>query len=98
MADRGIVYVATKNDRYVEEAFLSAESVKQRFPDLSITLFTDAPRHALCTTDRFDCVEMIEGVTGLASPWAEGQLNRLRCLPRTPYARTLHLDTDTEYV
>ncbi len=62
---------------------------------MPITLFTDLPRHALCRTDRFDAIEAIEGVNGLASGWAEGQLNRLRCLPRTPYRRTLHLDTDT---
>jgi hypothetical protein len=96
MADCGIVYVATKFDRYLEEAFLSANSVKQRFPELSITLFTDLPHHALCSAAGcFDRVEPIVGVAGLASNWAEGQLNRLRCLPRTPYERTLHLDTDT---
>lgn len=95
MADCGIVYVATKHDRYLEEAFLSANSVKERFPDLSITLFTDLPGHALCTTDRFDKVEPIDGVKGFASGWAEGQLNRLRHLPHTPYVRTLHIDSDT---
>ena len=95
MADRGIVYVATKQDRYLEEAFLSANSVKERYPDLAITLFTDLPGHALCATGCFDRVEPIEGVKGFASAWAEGQLNRLYQLPRTPYAHTLHLDTDT---
>jgi hypothetical protein len=95
MADRGIVYVATKYDRYLEEAFLSANSVKERFPDLSITLFTDLPRHPLCATGRFDSIETIQGVSGFGSNWAEGLLNRVRCLPRTPYDRTLHIDTDT---
>ena len=93
--DRGVVYVATRHDRYIEEAFLSADSIKQRVPDLPITLFTDLPGHALCRTDRFDAVEEIEGVKGFASGWAAGQLNRLRCLTQTPYSRTLHLDTDT---
>ncbi|HEY1719899.1 MAG TPA: putative 2OG-Fe(II) oxygenase [Magnetospirillaceae bacterium] len=92
---RGIVYVATKLDRYVEEAFLSAESAKQRYPDLSITLFTDRTENALCAMGCFDRVETIEGVTGFQSGWAEGQLNRLKALSRTPYDRTLHLDTDT---
>ena len=95
MADCGIVYVATKHDRFIEEAFLSANSVRMRFPSLSITLFTDRPGHALCATDRFDTVELVHSVTGFALEWAEGQLNRLIHLPRTPYARTLHIDTDT---
>jgi hypothetical protein len=93
--DNGIVYVATVNDRFVEEAFLSADSVKQRLPDLPITLFTDRPRHALCKLGVFDQVQAIERVQSFASNWAAGQLARLRCLPRTPYGRTLHLDTDT---
>jgi hypothetical protein len=94
-ANRGIVYVATNHDRYIEEAFLSADSVKQRNPDLPVTLFTDLPDHTLCKTNRFDAVMPITGVQDIGSRWASGQLNRLRCLTRTPYARTLHLDTDT---
>ena len=93
--DRGIVYVATVNDRFVAEAFLSAETVKQRHPELPITLFTDRPRHPLCKLGCFDSVEPIERVQSFGSSWAAGQLARLRCLPRTPHARTLHLDTDT---
>jgi aspartate beta-hydroxylase len=93
--DRGIVYVATVNDRFVAEAFLSAETVKQRHPELPITLFTDRPRHPLCKLGCFDSVEPIERVQTFGSSWAAGQLARLRCLPRTPHARTLHLDTDT---
>ena len=93
--DCGVVYVATVQDRFLEEAFLSAETVKQRFPDLPITLFTDRPGHKLCTALQFDSIETIEGAEKFRSSWAGGQLNRLRCLSRTPYSRTLHLDTDT---
>jgi hypothetical protein len=95
VAERGIVYVATKKEHYIEEAFLSAESVKARCPDLSITLFTDFPTHPLCTMKVFDSIEPIVSVSGIASDWAEGKLDRLICLARTPYVRTLHLDTDT---
>jgi len=98
MIDSGVLYVAVKQDRYVEEAFLSADSVKQRFPELPITLFTDRPKHALCATDRFDAVEAISSASGFGSVWAEGLLSRARCLVRTPYARTLHIDTDTRVI
>jgi hypothetical protein len=82
-------------DRYVEEAFLSAESVKQRSPGLSVTIFTDRPDHILCSTSCFDIVEQIESGPQFWSVSATGKFNRLRCLSRTHYARTLHLDTDT---
>jgi len=95
MEDCGMVYVASKQARYVEEAFLSAESARNHFGDVSITLFTDFPQHEACATGLFDSVKSISSVTGLVSPWSEGQLNRLHCLLQTPYKRTLHLDCDT---
>ena len=94
---RGVVYAASMDDCYVEEAFLSAESIKRRHPFLPITLFTDRPQHMLCRMACFDSVQPIDGVNGLR-PWSAGQLNRLRSLPRTPYDLTLHLDTDTRVV
>jgi len=95
MRDRGIVYVATKLDRYVEEAFLSAESAKRHAPGLHVTLFTDRPANALCALGVFDEVRPIESRSGFGLAWAEGQLDRIACLARSPYERTLHLDTDT---
>jgi len=96
MDDCGIVYVATRTDKYIEEAFLSAESVKRRFPSLPITLFTDMAANPLSRAGAcFDRVETVAGASGFSSNWAAGQLDRLRCLPLTPYQRTLHLDTDT---
>jgi len=104
--DRGVVYVATQVDNYVEDAFLSADSIKERYPDLSITLFTDRLSHPLCATDRFDHVECAAEVPDFhlgtvvdhAPRWSEGQLSRLLSLRRTPYRQTLHLDTDTKLV
>jgi hypothetical protein len=93
--DAGIVYSATTHDRYVEEAFLSAESVKRLYPRLPITLFTDRPSHLLCGLGLFDNVEKINTPRKLTLPFAKGQLARLWALLRTPYERTLHLDTDT---
>jgi hypothetical protein len=91
----GILYVATREDRYVEEAFLSALSVKRLFPGLPITLFTDLAQNHLCLRGLFDTVHPIQNATSLMSETAEGKLNRVRCLTQTPYQRTLHLDTDT---
>ncbi|MHB1204707.1 MAG: hypothetical protein ACYCZX_03995 [Rhodospirillaceae bacterium] len=93
MTSHGIVYVATQQDRYIEEAFLSAESVKRQTPGMHITLFTDRPGNPLCGMGLFDAVEPIEG-GGLKDPRANAQVNRILCLARTPYERSLYLDTD----
>lgn len=101
--EAGILYVATMRDSYVEEAGRSAESVRRHCPELPIALFTDRPDHPLCArgggsrsrSGLFDRVEAIIPTGLRMMPWAEGQLNKVRSLPRTPFVRTLHLDTDT---
>jgi tetratricopeptide (TPR) repeat protein len=95
MQDFGIVYVATKHDRYVEEAFLSAESVKRRAGSISITAFTDRVHHPLWKLGCIDELVPIESCSGFGSDWSEGQLDRIICLSRTKYKITLNLDTDT---
>ena len=77
MAKRGVLYVATKHPVYVEEAFLSAASIKRRHPDLPITLFTDQTDSPLCGAGVFDDVRPVGTVTGVSSAWSEGQLHRL---------------------
>ncbi len=94
-AERGIVYVATKDERYVAEAFLSATSVKELAPDISITLFTNLEDSIFARDDCFDKVICIDTIRKYGSAWSEGQLDRILCLPDSPYQRTLHLDTDT---
>jgi hypothetical protein len=92
----GVLYVASMRDSYLEEAACAARSVRERYPSLPIALFTDRPEHPVCANGVFDRVEAIERWPGRTTPWAEGQLNRIRSLPCTPFARTLHLDTDTQ--
>jgi tetratricopeptide (TPR) repeat protein len=93
MHSRGIIYVATNDDRYVEEAVLAAETVKNRCPDLSVTLFTDRPRNPLTGSGYFDFVKPVP--RGTAMDWGAGLLSRVACLAQSPYTETLHLDTDT---
>jgi hypothetical protein len=95
MSDHGILYVATKADRYIEEALLSADSVKRRCPNMHITVFTDRPEHSVCRLGCFDDIVHIQSFTGLGSNWMEAQMDRLKCLLLTPYERTLHIDSDT---
>jgi hypothetical protein len=91
----GIVYVATRKDNYLAEAFLSAHSAKDLMPKLPITLFTDRVDSAFCKGLCFDQVIPLATQTNYRSRWADGQLDRIKCLINSPYERTLHIDTDT---
>jgi hypothetical protein len=91
----GIVYVATRKENYVAEAFLSAHSAKDLMPNLPITLFTDMVDSVFCKGHCFDKVVPIATQTNYRSRWADGQLDRIKCLIQSPYERTLHIDTDT---
>ncbi len=92
---KGIVYVATKQERYVAEAFLSAGSAKMLAPDIPITLFTNLVDSAFATAPCFDNVVPVDTIEDFNRSWSEGQLDRILCLPQSPYEYTLHLDSDT---
>lgn len=91
----GVIYVATRKEHYVAEAFMSAHSVKDLVPDMSITLFTDLPDSVYANAECFDEVRLLETGRNYSLLWAEGQLDRVRSLIHSPYEYTLQLDTDT---
>ena len=80
----GIIYIAYKQQKYINEAIFSARSVKKHNPNLSITIFTDHDLKDNC----FDIVKKL--------PIDQF---KFRCkqdfLKNTPYEKTLYLDTDT---
>ena len=80
----GIIYIAYKQQKYINEAIFSAKSVKKHNPNLSITIFTDHDLKDNC----FDIVKKL--------PIDQF---KFRCkqdfLKNTPYEKTLYLDTDT---
>ena len=90
MTDCGIIFVATQHDRYVEEAVLAAGSAKHYLPSLPITLFTD---RAAPTCACFDRVERIASAD-VGDTRANAMLDRFTALARTPYDRSLYLDTE----
>jgi hypothetical protein len=88
----GIIYSATK-ELWVREAAKSAASVKSRHPELPIVLFTDLRVQAPC----FDRVVVAEGIPdGVSSTrWHKDFGQKLYFLSRSPFERTLYLDSDT---
>src|SRR5580698_7469726 len=96
MKDRGILYAASRGLRFLGEAIVSAESVRRVMPDVSITLVTDIEPLFGLPVAPFDRVIALSPETfGIDHPWAQGLLFKVRAIGRSPYARTIFLDTDT---
>ncbi len=94
---RGVIYIAVvKDNRTIEQsvyhhlrmAKLSAISMKEMHPKLSITLHTNLPYDPGDLTV-FDDIKTTSGLLG--NLWAY----KHKCLFESPYDRTLHIDADT---
>ncbi len=79
----GIVYVAT-GPRHAAEAMDSAASVKQKMPTMPIAIFTDED-----IAERY-----FERVHRVDDP-QHSYIDKILWMPRSPFSRTLFLDTDT---
>lgn len=81
-ADRGILYFA-KGDTFIKEAELSARQVTRVMPEYPISIVADREPDAEC----FDEV--------LIDTSEFSKRNKPQAMRRTPYERTIYLDTDT---
>jgi len=79
---RGILYLATGED-FVEEAKYSASSAKEVMPDVPITIITNKTTNS----------EVFDNVLDLKDPRHDGG-DRVSHMLRSPYDRTLFIDTD----
>jgi hypothetical protein len=84
---RGVVFAAI-GEKYINEAILSARSIRKKMPDLPICLFTEEKVDAV----EFDRVEVLErsheGFKGI-------KLYKPLALAHSPFNITLFLDSDT---
>ncbi|MDF1721042.1 MAG: hypothetical protein P1U65_10235 [Minwuia sp.] len=95
---QGVIQTAVRMPRYVEEAFLSARSVKRLAADVAVTLFTDQPEHLLASTPPFDAVRHLDLVGDDGGAEGGAKRARLAALADSPYERTFALDTDARLV
>jgi Nucleotide-diphospho-sugar transferase len=79
----GVIYVAT-GQQYIQEALISAYSLKEKMPNLKTTIFSDEALTDKC----FDNCVVIES-TG------NGYLDKIVGMLKSPYTDTLFLDSDT---
>jgi hypothetical protein len=84
MMSTGVIYVATGKQQYINEACISASSLKKQIPHLPVTLFSDQPVTASC----FDECRIFESS-------GSGILDKALGMQQSPYDYTLFLDTDT---
>lgn len=87
MSSRGVVYIAT-GQKFVDEALISARSVRQRMGDIAIALFTDLPHLASNPPEPVNMVFLMDNVR-------KSCLDKMYPLLDTPFEKTLFLDTDT---
>ena len=74
--------------KFVDEATLSAASVKKHMPDVPITMFTDIPEYLSSVSGVIDTVFPLSEVTNSCR-------DKIKPLIESPYEKTLFLDTDT---
>jgi hypothetical protein len=103
--NQGVIYIATGR-KYIDEALKSAASVKAANPSIHVTAFSDAR----IDSPHIDNTLIIDGASQRAPrPIAvvtdakkiqavgqsKGMLNKVYYMGRSPYERTLFLDSDT---
>ncbi|MEQ9667093.1 hypothetical protein [Coleofasciculus sp. G2-EDA-02] len=76
---QGIIYIAV-GQKYIDEAKLSAKSVKRFCPEINITLFTDTPQEA-----RFNIFDNIVKIENSNSPKNQIRTDKLSAYLKTPY-------------
>lgn len=85
----GVLYIAS-GEKYIRAAMRSALSVRRHCPDLLIHLYADWTGHP-----GFDFGRDPSPFTSVGTIEAPHRRSKVDYLPRTPFDRTLYLDTDT---
>jgi len=83
---RGVIYIVT-GQQFVDEACLSAGTVKRCMPDVPITILSDVPVRS----------PLFEQVVPITCP-RHGPEDKIVNIVNSPYQETLYLDSDTYIV
>lgn len=96
----GVIYSCGGSNFYLKEAIASAKSVRKHTPNVGITLFHDYDANVLNAVDVgiFNHIEKISFPENLPPHFKthmKNFLGKLCAILKTPYQKTLFLDTDT---
>lgn len=89
---RGYLYIATGN-KYLDEAIISATSLKKCNPNAHITLITDEK----INNKIFDSI-VIKNNDSINYKWKSGIQYKVESLLLSPYEKTFFIDTDTYFI
>ncbi len=94
MSARGVIYVGTNKEKYIQEAARSATSVKDTSPGIQTAIFTNLPgvvrqSAASAFDDVIDIKPLISRYPKLLF------IDKIQSLIDSPYDETLYLDSDT---
>ncbi len=85
---KGVIYVVTGSQKYIDECIFSANSFKNQCPDIPVTLFTD--NHSI----KDSCFDNLNLINDSIHPWKI----KVKYMLDSPYQYTLFLDSDTQVV
>lgn len=88
LQEKGIIYCATGKELFLNEAYISINSIKKYHPNLKISLFIDEKNLKKVKKDYFDSIFLIK------SP-EYGFGDKIYAMKNTPYEKTIYLDCDT---
>ena len=89
--NKGVLYCATGNNQYINQAFLSASSIKKHNLEISCSICTDNVNEA-------ESQKIWDNIIKIEKSNVEHEqymLDKLITLSKTPYEQTLYLDSDT---
>ena len=96
---QGVIYIATGR-KYIEEAFKSVASLKAATPSVHVTLFCDEQVRSPYVDDviLIETAKQQDETFSQAVSSSKGMFNKVYYMGKSPYERTLFLDTDTYIV
>lgn len=96
--DAGVIY-CTSGEKYFNDAVVSARSFKSLHPEKKIAIFTeeDYLRHEIFDFHFpiFQSQGEVDWVAKYYSKQPKKWMLKVICTPRSPFAKTVHLDSDT---
>ena len=91
---RGVIY-AVSGDRYLDECSVSIGTLAKRSPSLPFAIFTDEPRSWVGRSWNEENVIWLPRETITGEAWTDLTGLKIEAIERSPFDKTLFLDTDT---
>ncbi len=92
---QGLLYCVSGYDDYLLECIGSIQSAREYCPHLAICVVSDLEEGTDTLKRYADELILMEPPDEWFVPWGAGLLQKIKALQKSPFERTLYLDTDT---